>query len=178
MLAPLFHITSLPISIVLLYFKWFNLKLRTALSLWVISIGLFVTNLNTKIFSRLEYSLLETYTSESVYERYSAVNRLDFLLFSILFTCLFLFLYNYTEDKATYNILIKLYLILNTYFLLLGFIAFNDRIAAYSWMLIPLILFKSIPNSTNERYKVTLLTLAFLLSMIFTGSMDVVIRAF
>src|SRR5699024_3214728 len=84
MTVPLLHSSALPLSLAILFLKWFNIKVRTILIIWFIAIVLFITNLNITIFSVLQLKQIETYTSIEALERYSAVNRLDFLLFSVL----------------------------------------------------------------------------------------------
>lgn len=174
LIAPLLHITALPLSIILITLRLFNIKF--VIITWALSILVFVTGINARIFSGLEFELMDIYTSSSLYARYSSINRIDFLAFSVFFAILFIFFSRRLKSDA-YNILLKIYLIFNIYFLLLGFIAFNDRLAAYSWMLIPILLWYAVPNTTNERYKTILLTTAFLASMMFTGSMSVILES-
>lgn len=177
--APLFHISALPISVVLLITRFFDVKLKYILTAWVGAIFLFVTNLNSLLFSRFNHTLMDSYTSEGVLSSYSSTNRLDFLLFSVFFGVLFLlaskFFFNHQNKE--YSELIKYYLILNTYFLCLGFIGFSDRVASFSWMLIPILIWKVVPETTNARLKSLVIITSFLISSFLIGSMDIILGA-
>lgn len=179
-LAPLFHITSLPFSIVLLLFKWFRPKLRTVFFFWLLSIILFVTNLNSRIFSTFSFEALEIYSSDRIIERYSAVNRIDFLVFGIFFAFVGFIVWKYVFNRENneYKNILSLYLLFNMIFLFFGFIAYSDRLASYSWILIPIILWKSIYKTKNYRYKAIALLLGFLAVAILTGSMNIIIEPF
>lgn len=175
--APLFHITSLPLSIILLVYKRFNIKLRTITIVWLLSIVLFLTNLNGRLFSFLPIDQLEVYSSEQVLTQYSSVNRIDFLTFSVFFALLGYLTWRYILNKQAdvYKSILKFYLIFNTFFILLGFIAYSDRLAAYSWMLIPILIWKGISETENFRYKAVALLLSFIIIGIFTGSINAIL---
>jgi hypothetical protein len=84
---------------------------------------------------------LNEYVNTSLNRDYrGGVNRRDFFLFSVVILVLGLLALWKGAPTPWYSRLIAIYCVLNTYFLLFGFILYSDRLAAYSWTLAPLIL--------------------------------------
>lgn len=179
-LAPLFHITSLPFSILLLLVRWFNPSLKAILIVWGASTPLFVMGLNSRIFSLLPIDKLNRYSSDQLMEQYGSVNRFDFLVFGVFFVFLGLFVLKYVFHRNNKNLetVLKVYILFNTVFICLGFIAYSDRIASYSWIIIPILLWYCVSNSVNHRIKSLVLIGFFLFISIFTGSLDKLIEPF
>lgn len=176
-LTPLFHWTGLPFAMLLLFAATVGLKLRTWLGIWVFLVIGFVTNINS-MFIRPVWNLIpniDIYTRSEVISNYSggAVNRLDFLIFSAIWLIASILLYFYVFKDETYKKLIKIYVMFNCLFLLLGFVAFSDRIAVYSWFLIPLLIWY--PVLKSRRYSPVLSIVIILVSFacgIITGVTD------
>lgn len=179
-LAPLFHITSLPLSVILLILRWFKVRFKTIFLLWLISIILFITHLNQKFLSNLPFEQLELYSSERFLEQYGLVNRMDFLLFSVFFAVLGYLIWKYSLNKkdTEYELLLKIYITFNIYFTLLGFIAYSDRLASYSWMLIPILIWKGVCETNNYRLKSLALLIIFIFTGLLTGGLIVILEPF
>lgn len=178
-IAPIIHITALPISLCLLLLRWFKIKLLPVFLLWVASILLFISGYNSALFKGVQSKLINTYTSDYALGRYSGLtNRVDFLLFSVFIALIAFVIWRYILKKDTeYEKLLIYYLLANSYFLCLGFIAFSDRIAAYSWFIIPILIWKAIPKTKNSRYKVVFVLASFLLTGILSGGFNVILKA-
>ncbi|TKG98976.1 EpsG family protein [Peribacillus simplex] len=176
-LAPLFHATSLPFSLVLILQKKFKLNLKFLIFVWVASALLFLTNLNSKILGRLTPYMpsLEEYNSANVMASYNGVNRIDFLLFSAFWIVFAVIVKNYwVKHNDVYEKMINIYTMFNIIFLLLGFVAFSDRIASYSWFLIPLLIW--IPAFKLKKYNsfvYPIILLLFLTVGFITGSIRI-----
>lgn len=154
LISTLFHWSSIPIVIMIIVFRLHNLQTKKLIYIWILSIILYLTNLNMKIFTGFSsyFQKLELYTSDRSFSVYGGANRLDFLLFSAFWLILALFLMRFIKmENNTYERILNFYIINNIYFLLLGFIAYSDRLAVYSWFLIPLLVWYPIFHS--KKYK-------------------------
>lgn len=161
--APFFHSSSIPLSVALLLLRNFNLNLNTLLVIWILSAITFVTDMNELLFGSFSKYIpeIEAYTSASVLERYTGgVNRLDFLVFSLFWIVLSLIAWKkLTKTSFEYATLIKIYLLFNIYFLLFGFIGFSDRIATYSWFLVPILIWYPVLKQTTQKYNLLILSI-------------------
>ena len=171
--APFLHNTSIVLSLALLIIRFRKFNLRTLLILWSLFSLLYITNLNSSLLSPLSSFVgdIESYTSSSIIESYgSGVNRLDFLIFSVFWIIYSCFLYSKTKNEQ-YKTLIRIYIAFNIYFLAFGFIAYSDRIAAYSWFLIPLLVLYPLFKLPNRRLTVSVVIIAFIIVSISLGSL-------
>ena len=173
--APLFHYTALPLSIVLFLLKKVNFTVKTTVIVWCISALLFVTHFNQKIFGVLSSFIpyIRSYSSSGTLLRYTGgTNRLDFLAFSAFGLIIAYIIYRrWMKDNIPYEYLLKIYALFNVYFLLMGFVAYSDRIAAYSWFILPLLIWY--PILKRNKYQSTLIILALLIFIglaVFNGS--------
>jgi hypothetical protein len=145
-LAPLFHLSSLPFSIVLLILKKIKVSLKVSLLIWGIASLLFITGYNSSLFgwiiSYFSYSKYISVESIKLYE--GGINRTDFLIYSIIWICFGLIIRKYLLVKDNFLLLLNIYLLYNAIFLLVGFSAFSDRTAAYSWFLVPLMIWMAL----------------------------------
>lgn len=144
-----FHISVLPAAIILILLKKIDFKLKTLLILWASLSLLFVTGTNRFILNIpfvSSMNFIQDYTSSDTIHYYGGeTNSLKFYAFSAFFLALSLVLYRTikmdTLIESTYLNIIKIYIALNSYFLMFGFVAFSDRVASYSWFLIPILIF-------------------------------------
>ncbi|WP_147802784.1 EpsG family protein [Alkalicoccus halolimnae] len=161
--AVTFH-TSALIAGVLFVIKKFNIQLKYIIAVTALSALVMVTGLNT-LFLEFAGSFLGggigdrllRYSSEAILERYDGeINRLDFLVFTLAWAGWGLwFLSRHLKDDLFYHWLVKSYLMLSSIFMVLGFIAYSDRIALYAWFLIPLLLFYPVtkmPGPEKNKY--------------------------
>jgi hypothetical protein len=170
LVAPLFHSSAWAFSIILLLIKMFKTSLKFAVTTWCLLAIFFVTSLNNDVFGFLRKFVpdIDIYTSYEAISRFQGVNRLDFLLFSAAFLVLGIFLYNKIVDerhKHIYKVILNCYILFNLVFLMLGFIAFSNRISTYSWYLIPLLVWYPViySKTKNNPLKYFMILIAFLL---------------
>lgn len=147
-IAVSFHTTAI-VGIILVCLYKINFSFKAHVYVFFVAALTMLLNINQRIISLLPFSLvddageyLQQYTSESSLLRYGAVNRLDFLVFSVFWFFVALFFYKrYLNGDLFYELIIRAYAIYGSIFFLFGFISFSDRLAVYSWFLIPLLLF-------------------------------------
>ncbi|WP_245830289.1 EpsG family protein [Planococcus faecalis] len=168
-LSASFHLSVIPATIILLSLKQFNFKIKTLLVYWAFFSLLFISGFNQFIMQIPfvnSITLIQSYASSAALEHYGGeVNNLKFYAFSAFFLILGLILYKTIKLesalKLTYLKIIKIYTALNCYFLLLGFVSFSDRIAIYSWFLIPILVLFPILN--KEKHSPFLLFIVLLI---------------
>lgn len=182
-LAPLFHFSSIIFSTILFILRKKKISLKFTLVIWLLSAILFITDLNKVLLSSfLKFLPYNTYFNSSAISFYGGANKIEFLLFSLLFVLFGLLISKYfIKGDNNYLLVIKIFILFNSIFLLSGFVAFADRIAAYSWMLIPLLIW--IPIFNREREKdihnpiVNIFALGFFLAMgLITGSINIFLK--
>lgn len=150
--ACLFHWSAVPFAVILLVLKIFNIGIKKSIFFWLIMSFLYLFDLQLKIMA----SLTEFIPHFTVYGDTNMVgvnltgNRLDFYLFSLFFLLVGLYLYYFVHKEERYLKVIKTYILFNTVFLLIGFISYSDRLAAYSWFLIPVMIW--IPILSKKKY--------------------------
>jgi hypothetical protein len=146
-IAGLFHYSSFIFSTVLLVVLMFNLRLRTLLLIWFGSLVLFMTGLNDLILNfsfiaDIEY--IEGYTNNEVTEYFGGANNLAYILLSVISLLVSLYFFRNIQldekHKEVYLVIIKCYTAFNSVFLLLGFIAYGNRLASFSWFIVPILI--------------------------------------
>lgn len=139
LLAGSTHWSAVAFTAVLLSIAFAKVNLRLVALGWLAAAGLFLTGLQSTLLSGLTAMIprFGEYTGSSAYSSYgSGGNRLVFLLFSLALGVLCWVGLRIRPDEQQRR-LVTAYLAFNTLFLLLGFVAFSDRLAAYSWFLLP-----------------------------------------
>lgn len=177
----LFHTSAIPVSIILLFLMISKVTLNKLLVIWVFFSVLFLTGANTFISSipvlnNIEY--LTTYSDDGLIDYYGGSNKLDFYVFSLLALIGSLFLYFKVPleeaKKIIYLNLLKSYIVINTLFLAFGFIAFSNRLAIFSWILIPLlIIYPILYSKVNARFLLFATVLALTIIGFFTSAYEV-----
>lgn len=169
--TALCHYSSIPIVITLLLIKKFNVALRPLLYCWVLLSILYLTGLNSligNIPAVNQISFVNGYSDAVSLEYFGGqTNKLSFLLFSAFFLFLSLVFYKKVpmedQKRTIYLNIIKCYTAFNSYFLLFGFIAFSNRVASYSWFMIPLLMAYPFLNKRNYSPLVMIMLLTFIL---------------
>lgn len=163
----LFHKTSLLFTLAILVSLKF--KTKTLVIFWVLASLLFLTGLNKSLLSFGfidSFAKFEAYSSDTAINHYGGVNRKDFYFFSLFFLVVPFILRKYIilpkDNYAIYEKLLKIYISFNTVFLLLGFIAYSDRLAVYSWMLIPLLVSYPFLYNKKNNWMLIIVILLFL----------------
>lgn len=166
-----FHIVAAPFSAILIIQRLSKKQsIKKALTLWTISSVLFLTGMNSGLLAPIvaQFDPISQYLEQNTLSRYAGVNRPDFLLFSLFFVVLGLFIYSKTtsEKKDKYKIILNSYILFNTVFLLLGFIAFSNRLSAFSWFLIPVLIWYPVQNAENRKYNLLISILIVIISLV------------
>lgn len=177
-IAVSFHMTAIIGAILIISHKM-NFSFNTHIYIFFVTALTMLFNINQQIVSLLPFSLvddagnyIQQYTSDSSLLRYGEVNRLDFLLFSVFWFVFGLFFYKkYMRGDLFYELIIKAYAIYGSMFFLFGFISFSDRLAAYSWFLIPLLLFYPIIKMKTN-YKLVWLFMGLIICIIMLYAFD------
>src|SRR5699024_3195740 len=111
----------------------------------------YLTGLSKNIVGMIPYEInyLEMYSSMELIQYYGGSYNIKFYIFNTGFLILFLFFYyNYpiVKSNGVFNCLLNIYILFSSVFLTFGYIAFADRLASYSWFIIPIIVAMIIKN--------------------------------
>lgn len=113
----------------------------------------------------------DTFTKDAHYQslNYKTGFRLDFTIFTAL-PIIGAFLLQPSKFNVDYdNDLLKIYCLLASAYFLLSFIPFSDRIAAFSWFLIPYILYELTNKKNYQTVFVAIMLISYsLLMLIYT----------
>ncbi|MCS8583061.1 EpsG family protein [Leuconostoc citreum] len=147
LLAAQYHSTAYIMLIAFLIIKFFRFKLKLIIVLWIIAAISYLTDWNQKIIQLLPFNsqYILSYTGD-LWSQQSAMygqepNSIKYLFYSMIFLIIILILRRFCSNDKDLLLLVKMYTIWNTLFLMFGFIAFSSRIALYSWFLFPFIVF-------------------------------------
>lgn len=167
--AAFFHYSSIPIIILYLIVVNTDISLRHYIIAWIGFMLLFITNINTivlniPIIRNIEF--VENYSSNELIVSFGEVNKINFLLFSLFFLLIALFLNAKSvlnsKVKENYIYIIKFYIAFNIFYLLFGFVAYSNRVSAYSWYLIPLlVMYPIIHDQKQSPMKLGVVTVIF-----------------
>ncbi|WP_159451123.1 EpsG family protein [Janibacter indicus] len=149
----LFHWSALPFAAVALISVRPWIKPRLVLTAWAGMAILFVTNTQEAALGPLVRYIPKygDYTSSELAEVYTGgTNRTDFLLASLGLGVIFLIFQKMLEVPRWYGSLLKSYWAMNSLFLLMGYVYYSDRLAAFSWFLAPILL-AAPAYATNSR---------------------------
>lgn len=163
-----FHISA-AIGGLLFVIKKLNLSIKFLCVAYLLSAFTMLTGLNQTIMTSILFlirgrigSSIARYSSDSIIMNYGTTNRIDFLIFTTFWLVLGLYFYKmFLKNDYFYEWLIKAYLTFSTIFLLIGYIGYSDRIAAYAWHLIPIIIFYPIIKM-KSKYKLALYALSII----------------
>ena len=148
LLAAQFHSTAYIMVFVFIIIYIFKIDLKKNIYTWIFLSFAYITNWNKDIlkFIPVESKYLDSYTGD-LWSSQSAMygqepNSIKYLVISGAFLIIILLLKRFflNSDRGM-SFLVNIYVIWNSVFLLFGFVAFSSRIALYSWLLFPFILF-------------------------------------
>ena len=169
--AGLFHDTAFIMGAIILIITLFKLRFKPLLFIWVVTAILYMTGLNENLLNfgfiqKMEY--VQIYSDPDRIDRFGGANKLDFFVFTAFFIFVGLLLYRYIKldegKKHFYSFILKCYIGFSSAYLLFGFVAFSNRIAMYSWFLIPLVV--AYPILFKEKHSSALLFLIVFVSFI------------
>lgn len=151
--AGLLHWSAIAPAIGLLLLSWRTPSFRSLILIWSTLAGAFLAGLPERVYAGLETSLpsVDGYSSIAAFGDYpGGANRLDFLALSAAFIVIAIVGRRYIGPDDKLQRLVAAYVLLNAMFLLLGFIAFSDRLAAYSWFLGPLLVWYPLSRKSTD----------------------------
>jgi hypothetical protein len=165
-IAAMFHWSAVPYALIAIAVVTLRLRLRHIVLTWCVLALLFVTNVQRLVLSPVVQYIprLDEYTSYGALALYAGVNRLDFLLFSVFWVAFGVLMNRYYCSDPAYEQLVKYYVAWNCVFLLFGFVAFADRLAGYSWFLVPMMAW--FPILKRQKPSVALTTLLVMTSVV------------
>lgn len=143
-IGVLFHWSAAVAAILILVVRLFRLRIEILLGIWCLLTVTYMTGLNESLAGPLgsTFSDIETYSDPDMVLDYAGgANRLDFWVMSAV-----PLIFGYAALKRLsflpewYSGLVKSYVLLNCYYVMMGFLYFGDRLAAYSWSLTPLLM--------------------------------------
>jgi hypothetical protein len=157
--AILFHYGTIPFSVILIVIHFIKrLKISHLIKLYILFSILFIFNLQSIMFNFIDLNLFEEYFSEDNINNFGGGNNLRFYAFNTIFLIIFIIYINKFKAEKVYSILLKVYILYSIAYLSLGYISYSNRVASYSWFIIPLIIGYIIYfNKSNMKRLVTLL---------------------
>lgn len=167
LLAPLFHSSAIVISILLLMLYKTTFKLKTFNIIWSILAMTYISGTNQVLSSPFRSLLgdFSVYGSEQARILYGGgTNRLDFFIFSLFFVIYSNYISLKIRDQQ-FEILTKIYIAFNSLFLIFGFIAFSDRLASYSWFLIPILIFYPLLKDNRKLMGITVMSVFLIIAL-------------
>ncbi|MEB4860652.1 EpsG family protein [Priestia megaterium] len=138
--ASLFHYSTVPVALLLTFINIKNIKVKNLLLIWFALFIAFLLKIQNVFSPFVNNPIISSYMSDYALRNYGGgIYRKDFLIFSLVWLLLGLFLYKKFKFNLKYSLILKFYIISNLYFLIFGFLPFSERFAIYSWSLIPLL---------------------------------------
>lgn len=152
------HMTMLIPIVILLFIHFFpSLNIKYCIYIYLIAIILSYLGYGVHTFSDFllgsEIRQIQSYLNGNDFE-YKIGFRIDFVIFNSFFLIWFLYLRNRLKGEDLFlDYSIKYYLLTSTIFFLWFYIPFSDRVGAYSWNIIPIILYVSMCKSFPREQK-------------------------
>ena len=138
-----FHWSALPAALIIVLVKVVRWRPEVMVGLWLLLSLTYFTGVNARLAGPLGSSIeqVENYANPDLALDYAGgTNRPIFWALSAVPMAVgYVAARTATFLPSWYAKLFNAYVLLNCYFLLLGFLFFSDRLAAYSWSLIPLL---------------------------------------
>jgi len=178
--SPLMHLSGV-IGVSLALAK--KIKVNALVIVWLTAVILLFLGVWEQLIPEITEptflnSYIEEFSSPTKIRAYEGgTHRIDFLLFSGFWILFGLLAHRYImKDDYFYEMILKAYLSFNTVFVVLAFLAYSNRTAAYSWFLIPIIVW--LPVFRMKKYQKQLsffvLVVSFLAGLLM-GSLDIFI---
>jgi hypothetical protein len=155
-----FHLTGV-IGIYLYFLLYFKVSIRKLIILLLFSQYIFLSNTNLLIYNYLQsvpffqvfISRMMFFVNSNVIQDYGGVNRLDFFIFNNFWIIISLYFHIRNKNNFILHQYTKAFIGFTIVFFIFGFIAYSDRIASYSWMLIPIIVWIHIIDGKKLKIK-------------------------
>ncbi len=175
--AAVFHISAIVPVALILAIRWWKPAIRVAVACWLVAALCSVTHVNGLLLGRLIDLLgdFSIYGGDGLAYVYTGgTNRLDFVVASGILALVIAAAGWFVDAPLEQRrVLLTGYLFVNIFFLALGFVTFSDRLASYSWFLVPLCLAVHVLGTERmlwPRVVRTGFVLGFLVTGLATGS--------
>ncbi|WP_343988021.1 EpsG family protein, partial [Terrabacter terrae] len=156
--AASLHWSAIPFSLALLLLTVKNVPIKTAVLAWLAGVVGFMLGVQELVVGGVIPYIpkADYYLSSLAYEQYgSAGNRMKFMLVGAAVGVVGLIGLKVVANDAIYGRLLVVFLIFNTFYLALGFVAYSDRLASYSWFLAPLLVWYPLDRRFEHRWVAT-----------------------
>lgn len=156
----LFHQTSIlaAISLIIVFYLP-KVKINYFVILYLFMSVLYIFDLQMLIFGEITIKGFESYSDITYIKKFGGSNKLIYWIFN---TAWLLFgLYFLRTDSKINIVLLKVFILFSIFFLVFGYIAYANRVASYSWFILPLMIAKTIEERDNISLKI-LIVLIFL----------------
>lgn len=153
-------------------------RVRHAVTFWLLMAGLFVTGLQERLFNPLllRSGVALDLMSTSAYSNYGSTgNRIDFLIVSAVIALMGFVALRATGQDSDMESMLVCYLLLNSMFLAFGFVAYADRIASYSWMLAPIMLWTWCSRMRNSAAPAATYSVAAIVGLTATSGLSMLV---
>ncbi len=172
MSAVLWH-NSLFLTYPLILLNWIlkhTYRFKVSLGILVASVLLSMTSISNKIV----VSIVELSLSNSKYAGYSGELaerigyrsglRLDFMIFSFIPVVVYYYYRKRIKPEAKERVeyWVSMYMILNSLYHIASSVAYSDRFAAFSWFILPIVLYEILRGVNHRKADFTLVILSFL----------------
>lgn len=166
----MFHYSSIPIVLIVFLIKYLNkyLTIKLLIIIYIMLSILYIFDLQYIFVGYLPINYLLEYSSSDLVEYFGEVNNLIFLIYNTIFLIIFYFYYSKNKNDNSFIYIYKIYIGFSLYFILFGFIAFSNRIAAYSWLIIPVVIALILENEKNKKLVLPILIITIIIG-IFSG---------
>lgn len=166
--AILFHYSSIPIVIFVIILSYFrNFKIKYFIIIYIVFFLLYITGFNQYLFSSIKISSLDEYSNRDLIDRFGGSNKINFIIFNTFYLVIFSIFLKKNRKNEVFLFLYKSYILFSVYFMAFGFIAYSNRLSAYSWFLIPIITGYIMVNSSSKLLVLLIALFVFILGYIF-----------
>lgn len=159
-LSYLFHsamVLTYPVFLFFIFFR--NNKKLFVLSVSILFIAILSSVLKLNEQLSLLASIFDINTRYLAYfdDSFSKISyrtgfRLDFTIFSLFPLFLYVYFRNHISNKEKVIQWLSLYLLLNSIYHFFSFIVYSDRIAIFSWFILPIVCYEILKNINNGKY--------------------------
>lgn len=172
-IAVLFHLSFILPVLLFFLFSFFRIDLKYVIMVWIIMVIISYLNISAlnNIVSIVNSSEIQSRINSymtSTTANYRIGFRYDFVLFSLFFGVLGIFLQKKIYTDIYYDQLLKVYIASNAFFLLTMNIPYSDRFALLSWILIPILISYPLIETNYKYWRISIFGLSlFMLSLNF-----------
>lgn len=173
-----FHATSIiPVFIFLLVLVFKNLKMYNYVIIYIFTIyAAFLDFGFLDILMNIDFLLFDTKFNIYLNSKnidYQVGFRPQFVIFNTIFLFIFFNIICFLkESNHNYYLLLKLYILLSSFFFMSFQIPYSDRFGVMSWILIPILISPLFSSKTKVKLAIPGILFSFLLFLLFINSLN------